>query len=79
MSASPDSIQVGRCYLTTSQAGPRLMRVITILADGRVQYEYRHFNPKQSKVWRAGILDRAPFASSVEREVPCDWTPETDG
>ena len=79
MVVPPESIEGGKCYLTASQAGPRLIRVIAILADGRVQHEYRHFNPKQTRAWRPGILDQATFARMAEQEVACDWTPERDG
>jgi hypothetical protein len=28
--------------------------------------------------WRSVVQDQRAFALMVEREVPCDWSPETD-
>jgi hypothetical protein len=75
MSLPPESIQVGECYLTSMGT----VRRVTRLLPGRVQYEQR---PAHRGTWanhRTDILDLRSFAFLVERPVPCDWTPETDG
>jgi hypothetical protein len=69
---SPESIQVGKCYLTDDNT---VRRVVTIHPDGRIQYEWR---AGLRKKWKVGILSRREFTAAAEREVPCDWTPETD-
>ncbi len=75
MPVPSESIQVGKCYLTTSSSGvPRVRRVIEILPDGRVQYEQR--TPKAP--WREGLQYKDVFAAIVAREVPCDWTPKAE-
>jgi hypothetical protein len=68
------SVEVGKCYLMETGQVRRVMR---IMPDGRLQYEHRmgHAAPK---VWRSGIQGGHLFAATVEREVSCDWTPETD-
>ena len=76
MPIPPDGIQVGQCYLVDSQRGWRVHRVVALLPDGRVQYEWR--GGHRSK-WRASILTTREFAAVVERPIPCDWTPESDG
>ncbi len=74
MSIHPESIEVGKCYLMDSG---QVRRVLRIMPDGRFQYEHRmgHAAPK---VWRPGTQGSHSFAAMVEREVPCDWTPERD-
>jgi hypothetical protein len=49
-----------------------------VLPDGRVQYEARGGAVARAFNWRTDILDLRSFAFSVERPVPCDWTPESD-
>jgi hypothetical protein len=74
MSIAPESIQVGQCYLTNMGT----VRWVTGLLPGRVQYQQR---PGHRPTWanhRTDILDLRSFAFSVERAVPCEWTPETD-
>ena len=70
MSILPESIEVGKCYLTD---GNTVRRVVTIHPDGRVQYEWR---AGLRKKWKAGILPRREFAVAAEQEVTCDWTLE---
>jgi hypothetical protein len=72
MPAEPDPIAAGRCYLTD---GTILRRVLRILPDGRVQYEWRGGARTR---WKPGILPMREFAAAIDRSVPCDWTPETD-
>jgi hypothetical protein len=51
-------------------------RVVRILPDGRVQYEWRGGNRLN---WKPGILSSLEFTASTERLVPCNWTPESNG
>ncbi len=74
MSVPPESIEVGKCYEAQGTRAKQLRRVIRVLPDGRVQYESR--GPRSG--WRPGVQERRSFALSVEREVPCDWTPGQD-
>jgi hypothetical protein len=74
MSIEPQSIQVGQCYLM--QSG--VVRKVTALPPGRVQFEQRAGAVYRASGWKRGILDLRSFAFSVERPVPCDWTPEND-
>ena len=71
MGVSPESIQVGQCYLMV--AG-QVRRVLAILPDGRVQYEQRAGHRPRWNVLRSGILGLRSFSSTVERPVPCNWT-----
>ena len=76
MSVPPESIQIGKCYLT--HAG-EVRRVLRLLPEDRVHYEARESAVLRAFGWREGVLELAPFAVLVEREVPCDWKPETEG
>ena len=79
MTIPPESIEVGRCYLTHTERHIRVLRVIAVLPDGRVQYEFQtRTRVKPTSKWTAGILHKDAFARMAEREVPCDWTPERD-
>lgn len=71
----PESIQVDRCYLTESGF---FRRVTSTGSDGWVHYKERI----GAGPWLHGgtrKLRRHDFAAAVERDVPCDWTPEGDG
>jgi hypothetical protein len=70
----PESIQVGRCYLTDAA---RVQRVLEISSDGKVIYAYRSTRSRH-KAWTPGTTRLRTFAFITEREVPCDWTPEMD-
>jgi hypothetical protein len=70
MSIDPASIVVGQCYLTEDG---RVRKVMRLLPDDCIRYRYRG---PFSKRWRSGTLDRRSFFSTIERPVPCDWTPE---
>ncbi len=74
MPIPPESIKVDRCYLTSEG---KIRRVMALLRDGRVQYQWRRGYTLKSP-WRVGIEIARSFAAAVEREVSCDWTPETD-
>jgi hypothetical protein len=64
----PESIQTGQCYLT---GDAHVRRVVRIMADGRIQYEWRAGHRRR---WKSGILDQREFALAAERLMPCDWT-----
>jgi hypothetical protein len=72
MSIPPEGPEVGQCYLTEDG---RVRKVMRLLPDGRIRYRYRG---PLSKRWRSGTLDHRSFVSTIERPVPCDWTPEND-
>ena len=76
MSLPPESIQVGQCYLTSEG---HVRRVLLILPSGVVQFEQRLAGLLRWARWRAQVADLRTFAAAIERQVPCDWTPETDG
>ncbi len=73
MSIPPESLEVGKCYLLNTG---HVRRVIRIMPDGRVQFEHRMGHTPTG--WKTGIQEGRSFAFMIEREVPCDWTPETD-
>jgi hypothetical protein len=75
LSIEPASIQAGHCYLTTNG---QVRRVLRLLPDGRVQYEFRNGAVARALGWKAGVLDLRSFAFLAERVVPYDWTPEQD-
>jgi hypothetical protein len=49
-----------------------------LLPDGRAQYEARGGAVARAFNWRTNVLGLRSFAFSVERAVPCNWTPEMD-
>jgi hypothetical protein len=70
----PEHIQVGQCYLTETGK----IRRVTALLPGRVQFQQRMALNPSWRAFKTDILDLRSFAFSVERPVPCDWTPGTD-
>ncbi len=73
MSLPPVSIEVGKCYLTGSG---RVWRIVQIMPDGRIVYEWR--SPRAgAKKWYAGMINAVAAGALIQREVPCEWTPET--
>ncbi len=74
MPVPPESIQVGRCYLMKTG---QVRRAVRLLPGGRMQFEQRpgHIVPK---TWKTDVQDVRSFATTVEREVPCDWTGEDE-
>ena len=74
MSVPPESIIVGKCFLIP---GGKVARVLRIMPGNQVHYELRSGATVRAFGWKAGVLELAAFAHLVEREVPCDWTPET--
>ena len=75
VTAPPDRVQPGKCYLLETG---HVRRVIRLMPDGRVQYEGRVGHQRAPGAWRPGMQDIRSFAFLIEREVPCDWSPETD-
>ncbi len=75
MSIPPESIQVGQCYLTRNG---QVARVVTLLPDGRTRYQFRSSAVARAFGWYEAKTDLRSFSHLVEREVPCDWTPEGD-
>jgi hypothetical protein len=73
MPIAPESIQIGQCYLAKRN---QVWRVVRIMPDGRIQYEWRGGIRVH---WKSGILGQHEFTLAAERRVPCDWTPERDG
>ncbi len=75
MSVPPESIEVGKCYLTNSGF---VRRVLEISPQGWIVYERRPaYRPEA--VWLECNQHLSGFAPQIEREVPCDWTPEREG
>jgi hypothetical protein len=70
----PESIEVGRCYLTTSG---QVRRVLGFLPQ-RVRFERRVRTTGSDWGWVPGLAERRAFTLVIEREVPCNWTPEMD-
>ncbi len=75
MTIPPESIEVGKCYLGNNG---KVWRVVRLWPDSRVQFEFRARSRGEARVWKPGMLLLRDFASSAQREVPCDWTPDTD-
>ena len=75
MSVPVESITVGKCYLVETG---RVRRVMRLMPDGRVQFEHRLAQQPNAKSWQPGMQEGRSFASQVEREVACDWGPESD-
>ncbi len=73
MPVPPESVEAGKCYLMKTG------HVRRVLPDGRVQYEHHPGHQVNAGAWRPGIQETRSFVFMVEREIPCDWTPERDG
>ncbi len=73
MSVPPESIEVGKCYLSTDG---RVRRVVKFLPEGRIRYAYRAIAAVEHKGWKTGRLDVGRFVETTLREVPCDWSEE---
>ncbi len=67
-----ESIQVGQCYLTRSGE----IRPVIGFLPGRVRFERRVNTTGPGWGWVPSLSERRAFAFLIEREVPCDWTPE---
>ena len=74
MGISPESLEVGKCYLTNTG---RVWRIIRVMPDWRVLYEQRS-RRGPAKTWQPGMLVALAAEMLIERQVPYDWTPEMD-
>jgi hypothetical protein len=61
------------------ERGQRVRRVLQVTSDGRVQFEERVDNLPQGRVWKRGVNPLRSFLLVIEREVPCDWSPDEEG
>jgi hypothetical protein len=75
MTIPSESVEVGKCYLGDNG---QARRVVRLWPDGRVQYETRARYRPNATTWKPGMLSGLAFAVTALREVPCDWTPDTD-
>ena len=73
MSVTRESIEIGKCYLMKTG---QFRRVVCLMPNGQIQYEHRPPHQSNAKTWKPGMQSGRSFADLVEREVPCDWTPE---
>ena len=70
MPIEPESIEIGHCYLSSKGF---VRRVLQVLGDGKLLVEVRKGTSRQ---WHSDMVTARFFASSTERRVPCDWTPD---
>ena len=77
MAVPPESIEPGKCYLATLGEHHRVQRVVSITPSGHVVFEVRR-KLHDPALWLPEERGLQVFAAAVEREVPCDWTPETN-
>ena len=70
-----ESIEAGKCYLMKTG---QLRRVVRLMPNGQIQYEYRPPHRPSAKTWKPGMQSGRSFADLIEREVPCDWIREND-
>lgn len=71
MSVDPESLTVGKCYITPDG---QMRRIVEIIGDENVVYEVR--STSQPDEWHPGSslsdrISRVSFADEVDREV--DW------
>jgi hypothetical protein len=74
MSITPESLEVGQCYLGEDR---RVYRVLRLMPDGQVQYSHRPAHTPL-RTWKPGMLNCGSFCRLVGCLVPCNWTPEMD-
>ncbi len=78
MSVPPESIEIGKRYVIGRRGKLWIRRVIQVTPDQRVYFTTWSADLTSSPNWKLQMQGLAPFASTVLREVPCDWTPRTD-
>ena len=78
MSLPPETIKIGQCYLADGRAYPQVRQVVRVFPDRRLEYKHRPARPEKKHLWRTAMSDIRAFAVVASREIPCDWTPETD-
>ncbi len=76
MTIPVSALEVGKCYLTNTG---RVWRIIRFMPDGRILYEHRaqHLYGKEQEP-SPSMLTTLPAEVLIERQIPCDWTPEDD-
>ena len=72
MTVPPESITVGKCYVTP---GNQVRRVLSVEA-GKVAYEARGSKMIKGKWPRRSTVELGRFAADVAREVPCPYDPD---
>ena len=73
MTVLPENIEPGLCYLLTTG---HVRCVTRVIPDRSIQDEYRMRHSVKNR--KTNIQEGRSFAVAVEREVPCDRTPEVD-
>jgi hypothetical protein len=73
MTVARGSIQADQCYLTVNG---QVARVVKLLPDGRVHYQFRNAALAKAFGWHSGSTSVDTFVHMVERPVPCDWMSE---
>jgi hypothetical protein len=76
MSVPPESLELGKCYLTRNDQVIRLMK---LLSDGQAVYAFRSSTVARMFGWTGATTSLQVLARLIEYEVPCDWTPEREG
>jgi hypothetical protein len=77
MFIAPEIVEVGKCFLTSAGSYSPMRRVVSIAPSRRAVFEARRMLHHRA-VWTPGEQSSRSLAASVEREVPCDWTPEQE-
>ncbi len=72
MTVPPESLAVGKCYVTP---GNQVRRVLSVEA-GKVTYEARGSKMIKGKWPRRSTVELGRFAADVAREVPCHYDPD---
>jgi hypothetical protein len=75
MTIPPESIQVGKCYLTSDE---RVVQVMQFLSNGSLSYRFRRADDTPPFHWTGAVASPEVLPFQPLREVPCDWTPEMD-
>jgi hypothetical protein len=75
MSIPPESIAVGKCYLTLSGEARR----VVVCEHGKVTFHTGQRMRMPGLLPRRQVMTLTTFAQQALREVPCDWMPQGDG
>lgn len=76
MTIAPESIRVGKCYVTRND---QVVRVTGLLPDGYVLYAFRSGAVAGALGWTRAQTAVQVFVHLAEREVPCDRAPAGEG
>ncbi len=74
MGVPPESIEVGKCYLSNDG---RVRRVAKFLPSGRIRYVYRSF-PAARQVMADRTLGFGAFRGDHFARGPCNWMLSSD-